>query len=172
MIVGANAMQRAVQIPSSMITALNGLLVIFVVSSDIWRRRMVMRQQKAEAAEAWRWLSAGAGTAMIQDLLTPAVLAGIVYSGIRLATPYLYATLGETIGQLSGVLNLGVEGIMLMGAYAGFYLTFRTGNPWIGLLAAIIVGALLGLAIAVITVTLEGRAGDQRDRHASCSGWG
>ncbi len=59
---------------------------------------------------------------MIQDLLTPAVLAGIVYSGIRLATPYLYATLGETIGQLSGVLNLGVEGIMLMGAYAGFYL--------------------------------------------------
>ena len=40
---------------------------------------------------------------MIQDLLTPAVLAGIVYSGIRLATPYLYATLGETIGQLRGV---------------------------------------------------------------------
>lgn len=52
LIVGANAMQRAVQIPSSMITALNGLLVIFVVSSDIWRRRMVQRQQKAEAARA------------------------------------------------------------------------------------------------------------------------
>jgi simple sugar transport system permease protein len=96
---------------------------------------------------------------MIQDLLTPAVLAGIVYSGIRLATPYLYATLGETIGQLSGVLNLGVEGIMLMGAYAGFYLTFRTGNPWIGLLAAIIVGALMGLANAVISVTLKAEQG-------------
>jgi simple sugar transport system permease protein len=96
---------------------------------------------------------------MIQDLLTPAVLAGIVYSGIRLATPYLYATLGETIGQLSGVLNLGVEGIMLMGAYAGFYLTFRTGNPWIGLLAAIIVGALLGLANALISVTLKAEQG-------------
>jgi len=52
LIVGANAMQRAVQIPSAMITALNGLLVIFVVSSDIWRRRMVQRQQKAEAARA------------------------------------------------------------------------------------------------------------------------
>jgi simple sugar transport system permease protein len=50
LIVGANAMQRAAQIPSAMITALNGLLVIFVVSSDIWRRRMVQRQQKAEAA--------------------------------------------------------------------------------------------------------------------------
>jgi simple sugar transport system permease protein len=52
LIVGANAMQRAVQIPSAMITALNGLLVIFVVSSDIWRRRMAQRQQKAEAARA------------------------------------------------------------------------------------------------------------------------
>lgn len=96
---------------------------------------------------------------MIQDLLTPTVLAGIVYSGIRLATPYLYATLGETIGQLSGVLNLGVEGIMLMGAYAGFYLTFRTGNPWMGLLAAIVVGGLLGLANAVISVTLKAEQG-------------
>ncbi|HMK08214.1 MAG TPA: ABC transporter permease [Anaerolineales bacterium] len=96
---------------------------------------------------------------MIQDLLTPAVLLGVAYSGIRLATPYLYATLGETIGQLSGVLNLGVEGMMLMGAYAGFYLTFRTGNPWIGLLAAVIVGALLGLANAVITVTLKAEQG-------------
>jgi simple sugar transport system permease protein len=52
LIVGANAMQRAAQIPSAMITALNGLLVIFVVSSDIWRRRMVQRQQKSEAAQA------------------------------------------------------------------------------------------------------------------------
>jgi simple sugar transport system permease protein len=96
---------------------------------------------------------------MIQDLLTPAVLAGIVYSGIRLATPYLYATLGETIGQISGVLNLGVEGMMLMGAYAGFYLTYRTGDPWLGLLAAILMGALLGLANAVITVTLKAEQG-------------
>ena len=61
LIVGANAMQRAVQIPSAMITALNGLLVIFVVSSDIWRRRMVQRQQKAEVASAL-----GAGSAAEQ----------------------------------------------------------------------------------------------------------
>lgn len=96
---------------------------------------------------------------MIQDLLTPAVLVGIAYSGIRLATPYLYATLGETIGQLSGVLNLGVEGMMLMGAFAGFLLTFRTGDPWIGVLAAILTGAALGLVNAVITVTLKAEQG-------------
>jgi len=96
---------------------------------------------------------------MIQDLLSPTVLAGIAYSGIRLATPYLYATLGETIGQLSGVLNLGVEGMMLMGAYAGFYITYRTGDPWLGLLAAIIMGTVLGLANALITVTFKADQG-------------
>jgi simple sugar transport system permease protein len=96
---------------------------------------------------------------MIQELFSTTVLIGIIASGIRLATPYLYAAIGEMFGQLSGVLNLGVEGIMLMGAFAGFYVTFKTGDPWLGLLAAIIVGALMGLAMAVISVTLEAEQG-------------
>lgn len=96
---------------------------------------------------------------MITDLLTPTVLLGILTSGVRLATPYLYATIGETLGQLSGVLNLGVEGVMLMGAYAGFYVTFRTGNPWLGLLGAVVLGAAMGLAMAVISVTLKAEQG-------------
>lgn len=96
---------------------------------------------------------------MIQELFTSAVLIGILTSGIRLATPYLYAAIGETFGQLSGVLNLGVEGMMLMGAYAGFYVTLKTGNPWMGLLAAILVGAAMGLAMAFISVTLKAEQG-------------
>ncbi len=96
---------------------------------------------------------------MITELLSPAVLIGIATSGIRLATPYLYATIGETFGQLSGVLNLGVDGIMLMGAYSGFYVTFQTGNPWLGLFVAIIVGASMGLAMAFISVTLKAQQG-------------
>lgn len=96
---------------------------------------------------------------MIQDLFSSAVLVGILASGIRLATPYLYAAIGETFGQLSGVLNLGVEGIMLMGAYAGFFVTFQTGSPMLGLLAAILVGGLMGLAMAFISVTLEAEQG-------------
>jgi len=96
---------------------------------------------------------------VITDLLTPTVLMGIAYSGIRLATPYLYATIGETIGQLSGVLNLGVEGMMLLGAYAGFYTTLRSGNPWLGLLTAIVVGVILGLINAVVSVTLKAEQG-------------
>lgn len=96
---------------------------------------------------------------MITDLFTANVILGILASGIRLATPYLYAAIGETFGQRSGVLNLGVEGQMLLGAFAGFYLTFNTGSPWLGLLAAISVGALMGLVMGFITVTLHAEQG-------------
>lgn len=96
---------------------------------------------------------------MIAELFTTTVLVGILASGIRLATPYLYASLGETFGQKSGVLNLGVEGIMLLGAFAAFYTTFITENLWLGLLAAIIVGGIMGLAVAVINVTLKSEQG-------------
>lgn len=96
---------------------------------------------------------------MTNDVLSMAVLIGILTSGIRLATPYLYASIGEMFGQLSGVLNLGVDGIMLMGAFFGFYITYETGNPWLGLLAAIIVGALMGITMAFISVTLKAEQG-------------
>lgn len=96
---------------------------------------------------------------MITQLFAPAVLIGIATSGVRLATPYLYAAIGETFGQRSGVLNLGVDGIMLMGAYAGFFVVFKTGNLALGLLAAIVVGALMGLAMAFISVTLKAEQG-------------
>ena len=96
---------------------------------------------------------------MISDLFSASVIIGILASGIRLATPYLYAAIGETFGQRSGVLNLGVDGIMLMGAFSGFYIVFMTGNLWLGLLAAIIVGGLMGLATAFINVTLQAEQG-------------
>lgn len=96
---------------------------------------------------------------MISQLFTEVVLIGILTSGIRLATPYLFASIGEMFGQRSGVYNLGVEGIMLMGAFAAFYITLTTGNLWLGLLAAIVVGGLMGLAMAVISVTFQAEQG-------------
>jgi ABC-type uncharacterized transport system permease subunit len=92
---------------------------------------------------------------MISDLFSITVIIGIISSGIRLATPYLYASIGETFSQLSGVLNLGVEGQMLLGAFAAFYVTLETGSLWGGLLAAILVGAILGLAMAFVTINLH-----------------
>ncbi len=96
---------------------------------------------------------------MITELLSTTVLVGILASGIRLATPYLYAAIGEAFGQRSGVLNLGVEGQMLLGAFAAFYVTFTTENLWLGMLAAVIVGALMGLAMAFVTVSLHAEQG-------------
>lgn len=96
---------------------------------------------------------------MIQELFQPVVIIGILASGIMLATPYLYAALGEMFGQISGVLNLGVEGIMLLGAFAAYYVAIMTGNLWLGLALALFVGALLGLFMAFISVTLQADQG-------------
>jgi ABC-type uncharacterized transport system permease subunit len=96
---------------------------------------------------------------MITDLFAANVIVGILASGIRLATPYLYAALGETFGQRSGILNLGVDGQMLLGAFAGFYVAFNTGNLWLGVLAAMLVGSIMGLAMAFISVTLRAEQG-------------
>jgi len=87
------------------------------------------------------------------------IIIGILTSGIRLATPYLYAAIGETFGQRSGVLNLGVEGQMLIGAFVSFYVAFTTENLWLGLLSAVAVGALMGLAMAFVTVNLQAEQG-------------
>ena len=96
---------------------------------------------------------------MIRDLFSATVLLGILASGIRLATPYLYAGIGETFGQRSGVLNLGVEGQMLLGAFASFYVVFMTGNLWLGLLIAMLVGAVMGLAMAFVSIDLQAKQG-------------
>ncbi len=93
------------------------------------------------------------------ELFTLPVLLGILYSGIRLATPYLFAAIGETFAQRSGVLNLGVDGIMLMGAYSGFFVGMKSGSVWLGLLAAALVGILMGLLMSFISITLQAEQG-------------
>jgi general nucleoside transport system permease protein len=95
----------------------------------------------------------------MSDLLKLPVILGIIYSGIRLATPYLFAAIGETFAQTSGVLNLGVEGIMLMGAFSAFYIGMNSGSLLLGLLAAAIVGLLLGLLMALVSVTFQAEQG-------------
>jgi len=95
----------------------------------------------------------------VSDVFTTAVLVAVVASAVRLAVPLLLAALGETFGQRSGVLNLGVDGIMLLGAFTGYYAVLKTGNVWFGLLAGAFVGLLLGLASAVIAVSLKAEQG-------------
>jgi simple sugar transport system permease protein len=95
----------------------------------------------------------------MEQFFTLTTLLGILHSTVRLAMPYLYVAIGETFAQRSGVLNLGAEGVMLMGAYAAFFVALTTGSLWGGILAALLVGALLGLLMAVVSVTFRADQG-------------
>lgn len=70
------------------------------------------------------------------------------------ATPLLLAALGETVTERSGVLNLGVEGMMIMGAVGGFGGAFLSGNPWVGVVVAILAGMFMALLFGILTLTL------------------
>lgn len=84
-----------------------------------------------------------------------AMIVSLIAAGIRSGTPILYASIGEVFAERSGVLNLGVEGMMLMGAMAAYGTAYMTGNAWIGLLVAAGAGGLMALLHAFVTVTLR-----------------
>jgi general nucleoside transport system permease protein len=90
------------------------------------------------------------------EFFTFSSLASIAFLTIRLATPYLYASTGETITQKSGTLNLGNEGMMLMGSFIAFSVAVSTGNLWLGALMGAITGMLFGLMMAFVVVSLQG----------------
>jgi simple sugar transport system permease protein len=79
----------------------------------------------------------------------------ILAAGVASGTILLFAAVGEIFAERAGVLNLGVEGMMLMGAVAGFSVAASSGNPWIGLLLAMLAGAALSLIHAVVTIHLR-----------------
>jgi ABC-type uncharacterized transport system permease subunit len=84
-----------------------------------------------------------------------AFIAGVLSATVSAATALILAALGELISERGGVLNLGVEGMMLVGALTGFAVTVVTGNPWLGFAAGALAGALLALVHAFLCVTLK-----------------
>jgi ABC-type uncharacterized transport system permease subunit len=82
-------------------------------------------------------------------------LLPIIASGIRFSIPYTLSGLGGTYSERSGVVNIGLEGMMLTGAFTAVAVTNASGSPWLGLLAAIFAGMLLGLIHAVVCVTFK-----------------
>ena len=81
-------------------------------------------------------------------------LIPILAAAIRSGTPVLYAVLGELLTERAGVMNLGLEGVMLVGAFAGFSATRATGNPYIGLLMAFAAGCFIVLIHASLTISM------------------
>ncbi len=79
----------------------------------------------------------------------------ILQAGVASGTVLLFATVGEIFSERSGILNLGVEGMMLVGAMSAFSVALATGSPWLGVLVAMLAAGLLSQIHAFITVTLQ-----------------
>ena len=82
-------------------------------------------------------------------------MEGFLAAAVVASMPMLFATIGEIITEKSGLLNLGVEGLMLMGGVMGFVLGYETGNPWMALFGAILAGAIGSLVFAILTISLR-----------------
>ena len=82
-------------------------------------------------------------------------LVAVIITVVGASTPILFAGLGELVTEKSGVLNLGVEGMMLIGAIAAFATVDITGNPWLAVVMAAAAGALISMVFAVLTLSLS-----------------
>lgn len=87
--------------------------------------------------------------------MTTTLLVSIISTAIIYAVSVLYAAIGEIFSQRAGVMNLGLEGIMLMGAVSGYLVAVHKQNLGLAILTVLIVGAVLGLVFAFLTVTLQ-----------------
>lgn len=90
----------------------------------------------------------------ISQILTSAFLITWLAASINLASPVLLAALGEIFDELSGVLNIGLEGTILIGALASYLGSYFTGNAWLGLIAGFVVGIFVNLLLAWMYVKL------------------
>jgi ABC-type uncharacterized transport system permease subunit len=91
----------------------------------------------------------------LEQLLTSAFFVTWLSASIRLAAPELLAALGETFDELAGVLNVGIEGTMLLGAVTSFLVSYLLGSPWLGILGAILVGLLFNLFLAWMYIDVK-----------------
>jgi simple sugar transport system permease protein len=89
------------------------------------------------------------------DLLQAGFIVSLLAAMVRIATPILYGALGELVTERAGILNLSIEGTMLMGAFTGFLVGFFTGSLWLGIAAAMVAGAMMGLVMAFMATTLK-----------------
>jgi ABC-type uncharacterized transport system permease subunit len=90
----------------------------------------------------------------MSDMLSAAFITVFIATVIAQAMPLLLAAVGETIGEQAGILNLGIEGVMLVGAYTAFVVTLTTGSFWLGMLGGAIGGVVANLAMLVLNVWL------------------
>ena len=121
--------------PSGVPAMIQGIILFCLIAVDVLLRYRIRIGRPAAAAAA--------------DMID---LTLILAAGVASGTVLLFAAMGEIFAERAGVLNLGVEGMMLFGAVAGFSVAASTGNPWLGLVVAMLAGGLLSLLHAVMAI--------------------
>ncbi len=91
--------------------------------------------------------------------MSDSALVLIAAQGVAASAVYLYAALGETVGQRAGIYNLGLDGVMLMGAFTAYYTVYTGQSPVAGVLVAAATGAAFGLILALVSVLLKAEQG-------------
>ena len=118
-------LQRRLSLPDATVKVLQGMIFVMVLASDSLYGRFGFRRAKGG-------LSMADPGAIGYWTVPLAVLGG----AIRISTPFLFVSLGECLTEKSGRINLGLEGTLVMGAMGGYGVSYLTGSPWLGVLAA------------------------------------
>ena len=92
---------------------------------------------------------------MLPEITNAAFVTSLLAGAVRITTPIILASLGELVTERTGILNLSIEGHMLMGALIGFLVAFKTGSLWLGMGGALAAGALLSLLFSFMAITLK-----------------
>ncbi len=124
--------QRRMDLPDATVLVLQGLtFVVLLVSETLYGRFKIFQVQ------------AHGGPHMSDNALV-IVLFAIVGGALRVSTPFMFVALGECLTEKSGRVNLGLEGTLVLGAMSAYAISYHTGSPWLGVLAAGCAGACLG----------------------------
>lgn len=91
---------------------------------------------------------------MWETILTSTFIVGLLQATLRTTTPLLLAAIGEMFSERAGVLNIGLEGTMLVGTLIGFLVSYLSGNVWLGILGGAVAGSLIALIHAILSVSL------------------
>ena len=143
---GLYATRRA-GLPSDFGLLFTGMMLLFMVGIQFLYDRRSRRDERSSRR-------ASEGPHPMADVLSPSFLTTVIALGITAAVPLLYASLGEILAEQSGVLNVGLEGMMLSGAFVGFIVTLETRELWLGPLAGGVTGALVSLLMVLFCIRL------------------
>ncbi len=117
-------------------------------------------KNKMNSARVWPWIRLGAGLVLVLIIFysywqNPQLTTGMLNATLRQSTPLILGALCGLLGERSGVVNIGIEGQMLLSAFAGFLVAVVTRNLFLGVMGGMMMGAFLGLFLAFMSVTLK-----------------